>query len=137
VRRLPEDTRVPSPIRVASYCHNNATTHILERLYTGEIADDVDHWLDKARWCFDQIAARDSGFELIKTTHVLFLLVEAKRSGDPSPVEAHFKSLGRTKTLDVLHALMRFDNSADLVDAARKHAVAALPEIKHQLIYVR
>jgi hypothetical protein len=137
VRRLPEDSRVPSPTRVASYCHNNATTHILERLYTGELAEDVDMWLEKARWCFDQIAARDSGFELIKTTQVLFLLVEAKRSGDASPVEAHFKSLGRTKALDVLHALMRFDNSPDLVDAARKHAVAALPEIKHQLIYVR
>lgn len=134
VRRLPQEQRLPSPLRVASYCHNNASTHLLDRLYTGEVEASE---IEKARWCFDQMRTRDSGFELIKTTQIILLTVEAKLSGDNEAVLDHFRKLGRAKTLAVLTALMRYDNSAALIEAAQAHAVAAIPDIEHQLINVR
>ena len=137
VRRLPEEQRVPSPLRVASYCHNNATTHILERLFTGDFDHGGSDWLDKAKWCFNQMRTRDGGFELIKTTELVLITVEAELAGDPAPIESHFKKLGRAKTLTLLTALMRYDNSPAIVDTVQQHAIAAIPDIRHQLINVR
>jgi hypothetical protein len=134
VRRLPEEQRLPSPLRVASYCHNNASTHLLDGIYNDQLPVDS---MDKARWSFNQMRTRDSGFDLIKTTQVILLTVEAKLGGDDKPILEHFKQLGRAGTLAILTNLMRFDNSPVLTQAAQQHAIAAIPDIKHQLIHTR
>ena len=137
VRRLPEDQRLPSPIRVSSYCLTNAATHILARLYLGQWQGaEIDRWLAEAGRCLDQMRSRDSGFRLIATTQVMHLTVVAKLTGAPDLVRDHFTSLGGPKTLAVIEDLIKYDNCAEIIEAARQHAVAALPELKHRLIYV-
>ena len=134
VRRLPEGQRLPSPIRVSSYCLNNAATHVLQRLFTGELTDReaalprVDEWIEKMR-------RRDSGFRLIKTTEVLYLVVVAHLMGDARKIESHFARLGNSKSLALLQNLAKYDNCEEMIRAASQHAVAALPELRHQLIH--
>lgn len=135
VRRLADDRRVPSPIRVSSYCFNNAATHVLERLFRRELGE-ADPWLNLARGCIDHMCRRDSGFRLIRTTQLIELTVRAELSGDAVPVEDHFRSLGPAASLTLLQDLARFDNCVDLVQAARHHAVTAIPELQHQLVPV-
>ncbi|MDP7693656.1 MAG: hypothetical protein QGG89_17605, partial [Vicinamibacterales bacterium] len=133
VRRQPEDRRVPSSLRVSSYCLNNAATHILERLYRGELTNG-EQWLAKAEDCHEQMKRRDSGFRLVKTTEVLLHTVKAALTGRTDEVESHFAGLERDAALAVLRDLADFDNCVELCRAAEGHAVRALPELKHQLI---
>lgn len=137
VRRLDEAERVPSPLRVASYCRNNAATHILDRLFTGELADDHSQWLARAAAGIETMAAADSGFELIRVTQAIYFTVVAKLGGSADGIEGFFRDLGPDKTLDVVEALIRYENCDPLVDAARAHAAAVFPKIKRQLIHVR
>lgn len=137
VRRQDQDQRLPNPIRAASYCWNNAATHILERLYLEQWPQaEVESWLAKARQCLDQMRDRDSGFRLIQTTELIRLIVVAKFDGDDEPIHATFKAMGAAKALALLGDLIRFDNCPQLIQAARQYAVTALPELKDQLIYV-
>lgn len=133
VRRQPTDHRVPSALRVGSYCLNNAATHILERLFEGELPDD-GQWLARAESCLDQMKSRDGGFRLIRTTEVLLHTVRARLNGQTDEVVAHFIGLGRDAALEVLCDLAEFDNCIELCRAAEAYAVRALPEIKHQLL---
>lgn len=135
VHRLPEDQRLPTPLRVRSYCLNNAATHILERVYRDQY-DDPEPWLERAGSCLQQMRQRDSGFRLIQTTHLIQLVVNAKRSGDASAIQSHFEQLGEADALKVLEDLARFENAEDIVRDARRHAVAALPALQHRLIYL-
>ncbi|NQU75294.1 MAG: hypothetical protein HQ546_03130, partial [Planctomycetes bacterium] len=97
VRRLSEDQRLPSPIRVSSYCLNNAATHILERLYLDQwCGEEADQWLKEADRCLDEMRSSDSGFRLIATTQVIYLTVVAKLTADPGKIRAMFTSLGRS-----------------------------------------
>ena len=137
VRRLPEEQRLPSPIRVASYCLNNATTHVLERVFRDELDDalvDTDEWLTRADEWWNTMRRRDAGFILVKTTQLLLLAVEAASSGDTSDIEAHFTQLGRDKSIALLKDLARFESCDELVRAVQQHAAAAMPEVAHQII---
>ena len=133
VRRQPEENRLPSALRVSSYCLNNATTHILERVFQGELPDD-GQWLARAEDCFGQMKRRDGGFRLVRTTEVLLHTVKAALSGRTVEVEAHFAGLGRDMALEVLQDLAEFDNCVDLCRAAESHAVRAIPDLNHQMI---
>ena len=136
VRRLDEAQRLPSPLRAASYCLNNAATHIFARLYRGEWPEsEADAWLTKAEWCLDEMRRRDSGFRLIQTTQVIHLTVTAKLTGDDAAIKSAFTAMGPTKALAVLQDLIKYDNCSEVIQAAREHAVAALPELRHQLIF--
>lgn len=135
VRRLPEEQRVPSPLRVSSYCLNNAATNIFERLFKDQL-EDPDSWMQRATACVEQISQRDSGFRLLKITQLQHLVVSAKLSGDPSAAESHFKKLGRDGSLQVLEDMARFDNCVELLRASERHAVKVLPQLKHQLIHL-
>ena len=125
---------MPSPLRVSSYCLNNAATHVLERLFTGEL-QGREH-LDNAKAWFDQMRSRDSGFILVKTVEIIYLTVIAKLTSDATQIEALFERLGRSESLDRLEALARYDNCQPLVQAAQHHAIAAIPELEHQLIRI-
>lgn len=135
IHRLPEEQRLPTPLRVASYCLNNAATHLFERLFRGEIAEAAPA-LEKAVAALERMRRRDSGFALIAVTQIIHLTTQAQLSGDDAAVRAHFRQLGKAKALELLESLIKFDNCRELVAAARAHAVAALPELKHQLIHL-
>ena len=138
VRRLPEDQRLPSPTRVSSYCLNNAATHIFERLFLNQWdAAETDRWLAEARRCLDEMRNSDSGFRLIRTTQLIHLTVVAKLTDDAGEVHDFFTSLGESKGLEAIQDLIRYDNCTPIIEAARQHAIDALPELKHQLIYVQ
>ena len=136
VRRLPEDQRLPSPLRVSSYCLNNAATHMLERLFTGAVEQNETN-LEKVKYCLDEMSRRDSGFRLIKTTEVIYLTVLSKASGHAREIESHFTQLGPSASLSLLEDLARFESCVELVHAAKLHAIAAIPELKGQLINIR
>ncbi len=137
LRRLPEDQRLPSPLRVCSYCLNNAATHILVRIFKDELpAHGPEQWLDRATEAIERMRQRDSGFALIKTSQLVELSVAAKLSGDAGAIEAHFKSLGRAESLRRLEDLARYESCIEVVQAAQAHAIAAIPALKHQLIRV-
>ena len=136
IRRQPDDQRIPSPLRVASYCRNNAATRLGDRVFMGTL-DDASTWLDRADEHVQAMRERDSGFELIKVTELVLLTARAQHTGDASGLHAHFKSLGETVTLELLEKLARFDNCAALVQTALHHAVAALPALKNKLINIR
>lgn len=136
IRRQPEDQRIPSPLRVASYCRNNAATRLGDRVFLGAL-DDAAAWLDRADQQLARMRERDGGFELIKVTELILLTAAAQQTGDAEAVTAHLQSLGDAAALDLLEKLARFDNCAPLVHAAQRHAVAALPALKHKLINIR
>ena len=133
VRRLEQDKRLPSPLRLSSFCLNNAATRILERLFKGELKGR-DRWLSRARAFIEQMAGRDSGFRLIKTTEMIYQTVAAKLSGDATAVTSHVAELGADAALSVIEDMARFDNCAEIVHAAENHVVAAFADLRHQLI---
>jgi hypothetical protein len=137
VRRLPEDRRLPSPLRVRSYSLNNAATHILERLFTGELADDDGRLLRKARWCIDQMRRRDGAFALIDATRAIDAATGAQLTGDGGPAVDLFRAWGRQRSLSVLRHVVAYDNCPALVEAVRRHALSAIPDLRFALICVR
>lgn len=133
-RRRREVPGTPSPLRVRSYCLNNACTHVLEQLHRGTMSNPV-RWVTHAATWFRQMTRRDSGFELVRTTHVLLLTVEAHLTGNVEPVRSHFRGLGRQRTLDVIRDMYRFDSCVALCRAAESQAATALPAVRHQLLH--
>ncbi len=132
VRLQPEDRRIPSPNRLRSYCLNNAATHILQRLYTGELAGS--HWFTTAGSCFHTMRKHDRGFRLLKTTEAIMLCVLAELTGDHSASQDFFKRLGETKTLALLLDLARYDNSPQVNGLVRQHAESVYADISTQLL---
>jgi hypothetical protein len=132
VRLQPEDRRTPSPNRVRSYCLNNAATHILQRLHTGELTGG--RWFETAQRCYDTMIKHDRGFQLIKTTEAIMLCVLADMTGNTDPARELFQKLGGDKSLDLLRDLARFDNSTALNRLVRRHADATHPGIATQLL---
>lgn len=132
VRLQPQDRRTPSPNRVRSYCLNNAATHVLQRLHTGELTGA--HWFDTAQQCFDTMMKHDRGFQLLKTTEAIMLCVLAGLTGSAEPCRDFFSQLGRAKSLDLLRDLARFDNSDVLNRLVRRRAEAVHAGIASQLL---
>jgi hypothetical protein len=132
VRHQPEDRQTPSPNRVRSYCLNNAATHILERLHTGELAGG--HWFETAQLCFATMKKHDRGFKLLKTTEAIMLCVLAEMTGSTEPSREFFKRLGQAKSLDLLCDLRKFDNSDALNRLVRHGVIAVYPQLKGQLL---
>jgi len=133
--RRSEDQRIPSPIRISSYCLNNAATRILDRLYQGEL-EPAQPWLRRAQRYFQTMRRCDSGFQLVRTTEALYLTVAAGSGGSPAAIERFFADLGPVKSLTVLEDLARYENCTELVRAVEAHAVSALPQLRHQLIHI-
>lgn len=132
VKRQETDRRVPSPVRVSSYCLNNLATHIYDRIFTGELTDTAK-WLPKADGALTRTRQRDSGFDLIPITEMVGLVAHAQRKDDPTIVREHLTQLGESKTIDLLIKLIRFDNCQALVTCAREHALAVYPQINQQI----
>ena len=92
VRRLPEDRRLPSALRVASYCRSNAATRIYDRVFEGTLdanalalADATRPprtYLQLADAAHDAMLARDGGCTLTLTGAFVRHVVAAKLSGD-------------------------------------------------------
>jgi hypothetical protein len=134
VRLQPEDRRTPSPNRVRSYCLNNAATHVLQRLHTGELAGGK--WFATAQRCHETMAKHDRGFRLLKTTEAIMLCVLADLTANASPAEDLFRKLGRARSLDLLHDLARFDNSTELNRLVRRYADTVHVGVASQLLVV-
>ena len=132
VRLQPEDRRTPSPNRVRSYCLNNAATHILQRLHTGELTGHK--WFATAQRCYETMHKHDRGFRLLKTTEAVMLCVLANLTGNDTPASELFNKLGRDQSLDLLSDLARFDNSADINQLVRQNADRVHPGIATQLL---
>ncbi|MEM6854784.1 MAG: hypothetical protein AAF593_10295 [Planctomycetota bacterium] len=147
VRRLPEDQRLPSPIRVASYCRSNATTRLLDKLYAGDLEPDAialadatqppRTYLQLAVDTHDRMLALDGGFTLTLTTQLLRHVVVAHLTGDPADAIGYLEALGQAKALDRLEALIKFDNNDELVAEAQQLVVQVYPALKRQLVCVR
>lgn len=132
-RRLPEDSRVPSPLRVASYCRNNATTRVLERIHLGLL--EAEEWLSRAENNLAAMHADDPGFAMLKVTQAIHATVVSELNRDATA--AHFfRELGETRTIAVLGDLMRYDNCPDLVNAVRHRAEAVWPGATHRYLSV-
>lgn len=130
-RRLPEDSRVPSPLRVASYCRNNATTRILERIHLGLLTDEA--WLARAERNLAAMLTDDPGFTMLKVTQAIHATVATDLNDDATAAD-FFRMQGETKTIALLGDLMRYDNCPDLVNAVRHHAEAAWPGATHRYL---
>ncbi|MBB6430421.1 hypothetical protein [Algisphaera agarilytica] len=147
VRRLPEDQRLPSPIRVASYCRSNATTRLLDKLFAGDLDPDAlaladatqppRTYLQLALDTHDRMLELDAGFTLTLTTHLLRHVVVAHLTRNKTDALAHLESLGPAKSLDRLEALIKFDNNDELVAEAQQLVIQAHPSLKRQLVCVR
>jgi len=131
-RHQPKDRLTPSPNRVRSYCLNNAATHILERLHTGELTGG--RWFVNAQHCFDTMKKHDRGFKLLKTTEAIMLSVLADLTGNTAPARDFFTRLGRDKSLGLLADLRQFDNSDALNRLVRRGATAVHPTLAGQLL---
>ena len=144
VRRLPEDRRLPSALRVASYCRSNAATRIYDRVFDGALDADAPALADATRpprtyrqladAAHDAMLARDGGGTLTLTGVLVRHTVSAKLDGHDRDVRAHLEALGEDKALERLEALIRFENNDALVRAARSHAVAVYPTLATRLI---
>jgi hypothetical protein len=146
-RRGPEDRRLPSPIRVGSYCRSNAATRLFDRLFDGELDPEQTAladasqpprtYLQLALDTHDAMLARDSGFTLTLTTHLLRHVTVAHLTDRTADLDDYLQKLGPEKTLERLEALIRFENNDDLVAAARVHATRVHPALKRRLVCVR
>ncbi len=144
VRRGPEDRRLPSALRVASYCRSNAATRIYDRVFEGVLDPDAAAWADASRpprtyrqladAAHDAMLARDGGCTLTLTGTLVRHTVSAKLDGHDLAVREHLEALGEDKALERLEALIRFENNEALVRAARDHAVAVYPKLATRLI---
>jgi hypothetical protein len=132
VKDLPEDRRIPSPLRVASYCLNNAATHVFDRLLDGRLRGEA--LLGLARRCVERMQQRDSGFQLLRVTRLIEAVTVAQLSHDDTAVRNLITGWGESTTLRVLEDLAKFDNNALMVRAAEHHAAAALPALHRRLI---
>lgn len=132
VRLQQEDRRTPSPNRVRSYCLNNAATHILQRLHTGELTGG--RWFVTAQKCYDTMKTHDRGFQLIKITEAIMLCVLADLTGSTDAARDLFTKLGRDKSLDLLRDMARFDNSDALNCLVRRYADDVHAGIASQLL---
>lgn len=132
IKRQPTDHRIPSPIRVSSYCLNNMATHLYDRLFTGEL-EDANRWLPMADDALTRTRKQDSGFDLIPITEVVGLVTYAKLRNEPQIVREHLQQMGQDKCIDLMIKLIRFDNCQALVDQARAHALAVYPQINGQI----
>lgn len=147
VRRLPEDQRLPSPIRVSSYCRSNASTRLFDRLYTGDLNPDdpaladATHpprtYLQLACDTHDAMLQRDAGFTLTLTTELIRHTVLTHLTQDATAFDAYLQTLGQDRALDRLEALIRFENNDELVAAARDRILRAYPALKRQIITAR
>lgn len=147
VRRLPEGQRLPSPIRVSSYCRSNAATRLFDRLFAGDlVAEDAAvadagqpqrTYLQLACDTHDLMLERDGGFTLTLTTHLIRHVVVAHLTGDTTAAVAYLEALGPAKALDRLEALIKFENNDELVADARQLVTQTYPELKRQLVCVR
>lgn len=131
-RSQPDDRQTPSPNRVRSYCLNNAATHILQRLHTGEL--EGGRWFATAQQCFETMKTHDRGFALLKTTEAIMLCVLADLTESAEPARSFFNSLGSEKSLDLLINLRKFDNSDALNRLVRRHTTTTYPELAGQLL---
>jgi len=129
---LPEDRRIPSPLRVASYCLNNAATHVFDRLLDGRLRGDA--LLGLARRCVQRMQQRDSGFQLLRVTRLIEAVTLTQLHHDDAAVRRLVTGWGEMTTLGVLEDLAKFDNNALMVRAAEHHAAAALPALRRRLI---
>ena len=137
VRRLPEDRRLPSALRVASYCRSNAATRIYDRVFDGVLDADAPALADSTRpprtyrqladAAHDAMLARDGGCTLTLTGALVRHTVSAMLDGDDRDVRAHLDALGEDKALERLESLIKFENNDALVRAARGHVVAVYP----------
>lgn len=134
-RRLDEDVRVPAALRVASYARNNLATHILQRLITGELAD-IDNYLPVAEHAIDLMRKHDSGFFLLPLTEAIHLTALADTGRDTERVLAHFRGMDEAKATQLLRDLAKFDSSRAVVEAVRRRAIEAQPELRYRLIAV-
>lgn len=144
VRRGPEDRRLPSALRVASYCRSNAATRIYDRVFEGVLDPDAPALADATRpprtyrqladAAHDAMLARDGGCTLTLTGTLVRHTVSAKLDGHDRAVREHLEALGEDKALERLEALIRFENNDALVRAARAHAVAVYPHLATRLI---
>ncbi|MEM8739741.1 MAG: hypothetical protein AAGG38_14860 [Planctomycetota bacterium] len=147
VRRRPEDQRLPSPVRVASYCRSNAATRLFDRIYAGGIDADAPAAADASRpartyWqlacdTHDAMLARDGGFTLTLTGELIRHVVAAQRDHDDASGRAYVAALGQDKALARLEALIRYENNDELVAVAKQWVFAAYPALRGQLICVR
>ncbi len=134
VRLQPQDRRTPSPNRVRSYCLNNAATHILQRLHTGDLTGQK--WFATAQQCYETMYKHDRGFRLLKTTEAIMLCVLSDMTHSSAPAEELFNKLGYEKSLELLGDLTRFDNSPAINQLVRTHADLAHPGIASQLLVI-
>ena len=132
VKRQDAQWRIPSPIRISSYCYNNLATHVYDRLFTGELPAN-ESWIEKADKALQNTKAHDSGFDLIPVTQLAGLVTHAKLRNDPKIVEEHLTQIGMDKCIDLIIKLIRFDNCQPLVDQARSHAQSVYPTINQHI----
>ena len=136
VRRLPDDQRVPSPLRIASYCRNNLATRLLERVFTGDAADPADA-LARARAAVEAMQQADPGFALLPVTQAIDATARARHVGDEAIAREHFRRLGEDRAIEVVEQAHRHENNRQLADALAAHALAAWPGIARRLIRLR
>lgn len=132
VKRQDAAQRIPSPVRVSTYCLNNLATHIYDRLFTGELSNAAN-WLPKADEALTLTRRQDSGFDLIPVTELVGLVTHARLANEPRLVREHLQQIGQDKTIDLIIKLIRFDNCHALVTEAREHALAVYPQINHHI----
>lgn len=139
-RSLPEDHRLPSPRRIASYAHNNAATRILHRLFTGEMTGEVEAWLQLAQVHLNQLKTGDSGFELIPVTEAIVHTVAGVVSASRETAEAResfWQGLGLVKAVALVERMVKYESCTELVRRCHADARAALPELAEHLVAVR
>lgn len=134
-RRLAEDVRVPAAVRVASYARNNLATHILQRLITGEITD-ASLYLPAAEAAIDAMRRGDAGFFLLPLTEAIHLTALAETGLDADRVLAHFRGMDEDRAAQLLRDLAKYDSSRAVVEAVRRRAIEALPNLRYRLIAV-
>jgi hypothetical protein len=145
-RRLPEDRRLPSAIRVSSYCRSNAATRLMDHIYRGDLDPHAVSLADasgrRSAWqlaqdTHDRMLACDSGFTLTLTTQMIRHILDARLSNDQTTLDDYLQRLGPERTLDRFEALVKFENNGQLVSEAAHHIQRIYPDTARQLIVVQ
>ncbi len=132
IKELPEAQPTPAPLRVASYCLNNAATHLLDRLLDGRLIGE--HHLRTAQHCIDRMMQRDTAFALLRITRLIHAVTLAQLTHDTLAVDELIRGWGESLTLQVLEDLARFDNNELMLRSADHHAHRHFPALARRVI---
>ncbi len=117
-RVLQKNERLPSPLRLSSYCLGNAIFRLIDACLANEFHD-----LSRINSSIQLVKQFDGGFEQLPWYRLAYAATIAERSGDASDLANMCRKLGRDKVAAILTKIRKHFEYDLVIEVATKHVV--------------